>query len=114
MKRLTIAQLLILLFLFTAALPASAQLDERLVGRWKSSTGSTIDIKHPRVGDGSYTILVVNNKTQLDGTVDWGDMDSLVLTYKSGGSEMKAYYDPQTKIITVYDGPKKYATWTKQ
>ena len=39
------------------------------------------------------TILVVNNKTQLDGTVEYGDMDSLILTYQSGGSEMKAYYE---------------------
>lgn len=114
MKRHHFARFFVLLLLLLTALPASAQLDERLVGRWRSSTGATIDIKHPKVGDGSYTILVVNNKTQLDGTVEYGDMDSLILTYQSGGSEMKAYYDPQTKIITVYNGPKEYATWKKQ
>lgn len=90
MKQSAIISLLSLVLVLGSVLVGSAQLDERLVGRWKSSSGALIDIKHPKVGDGSYTLLTINNKTQLDGNVEWGDMDSLILTYKSSGSVMKA------------------------
>ena len=103
----------VLMLCLSLTLTVFAQLDERLVGRWKSSTGATIDISHPKVGDGRYTKMVINGKTKLDGQVDYGDMDSLILKYKSSGSDMEAYYDPQTKIITVYNGDKEYATWKK-
>lgn len=111
MKKKFLAQ--ILLLLLTLSLTAYAQLDERLVGRWRSSSGAIVEIKHPKVGNGEYTKLVINGSTHLDGQVEYGDMDSLILTYTSGGSVMKAYLDPQTKIITVYHGDEEYATWKK-
>lgn len=111
MKRKLAFQLLLLLLILP--LTVSAQLDERLVGRWKSSTGAIVEIRHPRVGDGSYTKMIINGSTELDGQVEYGDMDSLILTYSSSGTEMKAYYDPQTKLITVYEGDQEYAEWRK-
>ena len=64
-----------LFIFFSLTLMGSAQLDDRLVGRWQSSTGAVIDIAYPKVGNGSYTLMTINKHTKLSGNVEYGDMD---------------------------------------
>lgn len=91
-----------------------AQLDSRLVGNWVSSSGARIVISYPNEDNTNLVLLSVNGGAPIRAALDGGDMDSIIMTYATGGSTMKGYYDPVIKEINVYEGDKRYSTWKRR
>ena len=100
---------------FSLSLSALAQLDSRLVGQWVSSSGATIKIDYPNEDTTEVVTLSINGGPPIRATLEGADMDSIIMKYRSGnGSMMEAYYDPQSKEISVYEKDKHYSTWTRK
>lgn len=93
---------------------AWAEPDTRAIGTWVSTSGAKIGISFPDSYNDNLVHLSINGGAPIRAALEGGDMDSFSLTYKSGGSLMRAHFNPMTKIITVYDGDKEYSTWKKR
>ncbi len=105
---------LFLLLLLSLTSLAWAQLDSRLVGNWVSSSGAQVVISYPNEDNTNLVLLSVNGGAPIRAELEGGDMDSIIMTYKAGGSTMKGYYDPVIKEISIYDGDKEYSTWKRR
>jgi hypothetical protein len=114
MTRSRTFQLLVCL-IFSLSLTALAQLDSRLVGKWVSSSGAIIEIGYPNEDTTIVVTLSINGGQPIRATLEGGDMDSIIMKYRSSnGSMMEGYYDPQSKEISVYEKDKHYSTWTRK
>jgi hypothetical protein len=114
MIRSRVLQLVVFL-VFSFSLTALAQLDSRLVGQWVSSSGAAIEIGYPNEDTTEVVTLSINGGAPIRATLEGGDMESIIMKYRSSnGSMMEGYYDPQTKKINVYENNKQYSTWTRK
>ena len=104
-----------LALLFALTFVALAQLDSRVVGKWVSSSGAQINITYPNEDNTEVVSLSINGGAPIRATLEGGDMDSIIMRYRSSdGSKMEGYLDPQTNDISVYHGDKHYSTWKRR